>query len=89
MSVRNITYNLTTKDNLYITDPTVSNYANTGGYLLQNWVIKSNDKNNSGKIQNFIELAKTTSPAGFSGATTSPPIGNKYTFIVTSSNNTG
>ena len=57
--------------------------------MLQNWVIKCNDRNNSGKIQNFIKLAKTTSPTGFSGATTLPPIGKKHMYTVTSSNNPG
>ena len=28
---------------------------NNGGYLLQNWNIKCNDKNNNGKIQIFIK----------------------------------
>ena len=81
VSVRNITYNLTKKDNLYITDPTVSNYANTGGYLLQNWVIKSNDKNNIGKIQNFINITKTTSPTSLSRGTTLSQIGNNLCIL--------
>ena len=39
-------------------------YPNNGGFLLQNWIIKSNDRNNSGKIQNFIKSTKTSSPIG-------------------------
>ena len=43
-----------------ITDTTKIKYPNTGGYLLQNWVIKCNDKNNNGKIQKFIKSTKKT-----------------------------
>ena len=64
-------------------------YPNTGGYLLQNWIIKCNDENNNGKIQNFIESTKTNSPTGYSGATILPPIGNSFMNINTSSNNHG
>ena len=32
--------------------------GNTGGYLLPYWKIVRNDKNNSGKIQNFIKSTK-------------------------------
>ena len=31
--------------------------------------MKCNDKNNNGKIQNFIKSMKTNSPTGYSGAT--------------------
>ena len=55
-------------------------YPNTGGYLIQNWVIKCNDKNNNGKIQNFIKSTKTNSPTGYSGATSLPPIGKFYVY---------
>ena len=55
VSVGNDTYNLTKYDKMQITDTTITKYANTGGYLLQNWITKCNDKNNNGKIQNFIK----------------------------------
>ena len=58
-----------------------------GGYLLQNWNIKCNDKNNNGKIQNFIKSTKTDSPTGHSGATNLPQIGNSFMYVETSSNN--
>ena len=58
VSVRNNTYNLTKYDKIQITDTTIIKYPNTGGYLLQNWVIKYNDKNNNGKIQIFIKPKK-------------------------------
>ena len=47
VSVGNVIYNLTKYDEILITD-TIFKYPNTGGYLLQIWVIKSNDKNNNG-----------------------------------------
>ena len=56
------------------------------GYLLQNWNIKSNDRNDDAKIQNFIRSTKTHSPSYH----TSPhPIGNAFMNIETSSNNHG
>ena len=87
VSVGNDTYNLTKYDKLLITDTTIINFPNTGGYLLQKWVINCNDKNNNGKIQNFIKSTKTNSPTGYSGATILPPIGNSFMYIETSSNN--
>ena len=88
VSVGNDTYNLTKYDKIPKTDTTIINYPNTGGYLLQNWVIKCND-NNNGKIQNFIKTTKTNSPTGYSGATSLPPIENSFMYIETSSNNHG
>ena len=61
----------------------------TGGYLLPYWKIICNDKNNNGKIQNFIKSTKTFSPTGKSGATSPPPIGNAFMYIETSSGNHG
>ena len=57
--------------------------------LLQNWFITCNEKNNNGKIQNFIKSTKTNSSTGYSGATSLAPIGNSFTYIETSSNNHG
>ena len=53
VSVGNDTFNLTKYDRIQITDTTIIKYSNTGGYLLQNWIKKCNDKKNNGKIQNF------------------------------------
>ena len=89
VSVENDTYNLTKYDKIQITDKTIIKNPNTGGYLLQNWVIKCNDKNNNGKIQNFIRSTKTNSPTGYSGATSLPPIGNSFMYTETSSNDQG
>ena len=63
--------------------------GNTGGYLLPYWKNICNDKNNSGKISNFIKSPKTNSPTGPSGATMLPPIGNAFMYIETSSNING
>ena len=61
----------------------------TGGYLLPDWKIICNDKNNNGKVQNFIKSTKTKSPTGDSGATTPPPIGSAFMYIKTISSNHG
>ena len=89
VSVGNDACNLTKFDRIQITDKTIIKNSNTGGYLLHNLVIKCNDKNNSGKISNFIKSTKTSSPTGYSGATNLPPIGNSLMFTETSSNNHG
>ena len=52
-------------------------------------MIKCIDKNNAGKIQNFIRSTKSNSPTGDSGATILPPIGDSFMYIETSSNNHG
>ena len=89
VSVGNDTYNLTKYNKLSITEITHIIYPNTGGYLLQNWVIKCNDKNNNGKMQNFIKSTKTNSPTGNSGATNLPPIDNAFVYFETSGGNNG
>ena len=89
VSIGNDTYNLTKYNKIQITDTTIIKYPNNGGYLLQNWNIRCNDKNNNGKIQNFLRSTKTNSPTGSSGATVLPPIGDSFMFIETSSNNYG
>ena len=89
VSVGNDTYNLTKYNKIQITDTTIIKSPNFGGYLLQNWNIKCNDKNNNGKIQNFIRSTKTDSPTADSGSTSLPPIGDSFMYIETSSNNHG
>ena len=61
----------------------------TGGYLLPYWKFFCNDKNNNGKIQNFIKSTKSNSPTGVSGGTSLPPIGTAFMFMETSSGNHG
>ena len=89
VSVGNDIYNFTNYDKKQITDTTEIKFPNTGGYLLQNWIIKCNDRNNNGKIQNFIESTKTISPTGCSGAESLIPIGKSFMYEETSSNNHG
>ena len=89
VSVGSSIYNLTKYDKIQLIDTTIMKHPNSGGYLLQNWNIKCNDKNNNGKIQNFIKSTKTNSPTGDSGATTLPPIGTAFMYIETSSGNHG
>ena len=48
-----------------------------------------NDKNNSGKIQNFIKSTKTNTPTADSGATSLPPIGSAFLYVEISSNSNG
>ena len=74
---------------IQITDTTIIKYPNTGGYLLQTWVMKCNDKNNISKIQKFIKSTKTNSSTVYSGATKLPPIRNSFRYIEKSSNNYG
>ena len=62
---------------------------NSGGYLLQNWLIKCNDKNINGKVSNFVKSTKTNSPSSYSGATSLPPIGDSFMYEETSTNNHG
>ena len=62
---------------------------NSGGYVLPYWKIICNDKNNNGKIQNFVKSTKTNSPTGDSGAISLPPIGTAFMYIETCSGNHG
>ena len=77
------------KNKIQITDTTILKNPNQGGYFLPSWRIFCNDRNNAGKIQNFIRSTKTNSPTGNSGATNLPPIGDSFMYIETSSNNSG
>ena len=89
VSVGNDTYNLTKYNKTQLTDTTIMKHRNSGGYLLPYRKIICNDKNNNGKIQNFIKSTKTNSPTGDSGATSLPPIGSASMYIETSSGNHG
>ena len=89
ISVGNDTYNLTKYDKIQLTDITTIKNANTGGYLLPYWKIICIDKNNNGKIHNFIKSTISNSPTGDSGATALPPIGSAFMYIETSGNNNG
>ena len=77
------------KYNLQTTDTTIIKTPNTGGYLLQQGTIICNQKNNTGKIQNFIKSTKTNSPSSQTGATFLPAIGDSFVYFETSFNNHG
>ena len=85
----NTAYNLQIYNKAQIIDTTIIQNGNTGGYVLQHWLIECLDKKDSGKISNFIKTTRTSSPTGDSGSTTLPPIGNSFMYIETSSNNNG
>ena len=89
VSVGDDIYNLTKYDRVQITDTTIIRYPNTGGYLLQNWIMKCKDKNNNGKIQHFIKSTKSNSLTGYSGAESLPPVDTSFMYNETSSNNHG
>ena len=89
VSVGNDIYNLTKYDKIQLTDTTIIKAPNSGGYLLQNWNIECNDKNNNGKVNNFFRSTKSASPTADSGATSLRPIGDSFLYFETSSNNHG
>ena len=89
VSVGNDKYNLTKFHKRQLTDTTNMKAGNTGGYVLPYCKIICNDKNNNGKIQNFVKSTKTNSPIGDSGATSLPPIGSAFMYIETNSTNHG
>ena len=82
-------YNHTKYDKIQLIGTTIIKYPKTGGYLLQNWVIKSDDKNNNGKTQHVIKSTKTSCPSGHSGIIGLPPFGNSFMYIETSPGNNG
>ena len=87
ISVGSDVSNLAKCDKIQIIETTDIKFPNNGGTLLQRWNIKCNDKNNYGAIQNFSRSTKTSSLTSDSGATNSPPIGDSFMYIETSSNN--
>ena len=89
VSVGNDTYKFTKYGKIKITNTTSIKDPNSGRRLLQKWNLKFTDKNNTGKIQNFVRSAETNSPSSHSGATSLPPIGNSFMNIEGSSNNHG
>ena len=89
VNINNLTYNLQIYNKILLTDTTIIKYPNNSAYLLTGWRILCNDRNNNGKIQNFIRSTKTTSRTGNSGAIVNPPIGDSFMYIETSGNNFG
>ena len=89
VSVENDIYHLTKYNKYYLTDTTSMISPNNGLYLLQKWSIECKDKNNNGKISNFLKSTRMRSPTGDSGADALPPIGRAFMYIETSGNNNG
>ena len=89
VSVGNDIYNLTKYDKIQIIDSTVMRVGNGGAFILPLWKIICNNKNNNGKISNFIRTTRTNSPTSQSGTTSLPPIGSAFMYIETSGDNYG
>ena len=89
VSVGDDIYHLTKYNKYYLTDKTLMIAPNTGNDLLHRWIIECKDKNNAGKISNFIKSTTSSSPTGDSGASNMPPIGRAFMYIETSGNNSG
>ena len=89
VSVGNDTYNLTKYDKIQITDTTVMRVGKGGAFILPLWKIICNNRNNNGKISNFIKRTRSNSSTSQSGATTLPPIGTSFMYIETSGDNYG
>ena len=73
VSVGNDIYNLTKYNKIDLTDTTIIKSPNSEVYLLPIWRVFCNDKNNNGKISNFIRSTKTNTPTPDAGSTTLPP----------------
>ena len=86
VSVGNDTYSLTKYDKIQLTDNTHIRSGNAGSTVLQGWKIICNDKNNNGKLSNFIKSTRSNSPTGQSAAESLPPIGKAFMYIETSGN---
>ena len=56
--VENTAYKLQIYNKTTIIDTTIIKYPNTGGYYLQQWNIKCNDKNGNGKNTKFYKINK-------------------------------
>ena len=59
VSIGSDTYNLTICYKIQLTDRRIIKNGNSGNYLLPSWLIICNDKNNNGKMSNFIRSTKT------------------------------
>ena len=87
--INNTAYNLQIINKILLADTTIIKFPNNGDSQLPKWRILCNERNNNANIQKFIRSTKTSSPTINSGAIVSPPIGNAFMYIETSSNNFG
>ena len=72
-----------------ITDIGIKKNPTNGGYLIQQWHIKCNDKNKKGKITIFVKSSKTNTPRGSAGAAQIPTIGYSNLYSETSGEKLG
>ena len=89
VSVGNEVSNPTKNGKIQLTDTTEIVYPNIGSDKLQQWIVKSVDRNGSRKIWNFIKSRIKNSPTRNTGAIFLPLIGIKSMYIATSSVNYG
>ena len=73
------------RDRIQITDTTITKSPNTVGCLIQKWLIKCNDKNGGGKVQNFVKSSKINKPTGNSGEKSIRQIGESFMYVETQS----
>ena len=74
-------------DKIQVTDTSKIKAPDSGGYLLQQWKIESNEENNTGKIQNLFKSTESNCSTGKSGANSVPPVCSSLMYNETSSGN--
>ena len=89
VSVGNDIYNFTKYNKLSINDITEIKFSYSGIDSSQEWNNYCKKKVNQSRINDFIKSTRSHSPAGVSGATSTPPIGNAFMYSETSGNNSG
>ena len=77
-TVRNTVCSLTKNVKRQITDTTIFEIGNVGGYLLQQWNMKKTDKLESGKLTTFLRATESNGPTPKSGATSLSFIGDSF-----------
>ena len=80
---------MTKYNKIRLIDATDFRSGNAGDAAIQGWKIFCNDRNNNGKISNFIKTTRSCSPSSQSGPTSLPPIGKCFMYIDTSCVNRG
>ena len=88
VTVGNTDSNLTKNDEIQTTDTTILKYSNQG-FLLQHWIIKSDDRNDNAKIQKMTNSSKRNTPILNTGSTNLPSIDDSFMFVETGGNNFG
>ena len=89
VNINNTIYNLQIYNKIVLADTTIIKFPINVDALLPNWRILCNGRNNDGNVQNVFRSTKTSSSTPISGAVNSPPSGDSFMYIETSSNNFG